>query len=487
VQPAPQEGTGKTPGGGSRHWVSGPVRIVVATDSDWYGLVLSDDVQLVEVLEPPSYLEGEKEGYEVGAYRPEDGYTHQDSRRVFADTSKYAVHCAIDKPTQDFSPVRCEFRLNLKPVPGRETIRLRFGKGWRGRSETWVYDAEGQEILHRVCAGWGEEFGDWAEPASTIPLAPDISEVEQSPPDGGVWHFPPDAPPPAVAPFDAEAAKRHQQAWAEYLGVAAEKENSIGMKFVLIPPGEFDMGSSGQEINELLKVGNPLCKRQVPTQAPRHRVRITKPFSLGRGEVTVGEFRRFVQAAQYKTDAERDEKSKQDWQHAHFKLTDDHPVANVSWFDAVAFCQWLTAETGQRHRLPTEAEWEYACRAGTTGRYGFDQGQSTIEDHAWLRENARNRTCPAGTKEANAWGLCDMHGNLWEWCLDWYAPDYYGRSALIDPTGPSSGSQRVVRGGSYCDPESLCRSATRVNIGPSLTQWNHGFRVVCEIPQAAGE
>ena len=173
------------------------------------------------------------------------------------------------------------------------------------------------------------------------------------------WNLPPGSPPPAIAPFDAAKAKEHQAAWAKHLGVPVEMENSIGMRFVLIPPGEFDMGSTEEEVAKLLEEAKATNQpswyiERLPSEAPKHRVRITKPFYLGRCEVTQAEYERVVGSNPSK-----------------FKDDPTCPVEMVNWDEASAFCRKLGELPQEQaahaeYRLPTEAEWEYACRAGTT-------------------------------------------------------------------------------------------------------------------------
>ena len=318
------------------------------------------------------------------------------------------------------------------------------------------------------------------------------------------------APPLAVAPFDAGQAKKHQQDWAAYLGVPVEITNSIGMKLVLIPPGEFLMGSSKSvdETAQLLELAEE-TKVQYGDEHPQHRVRITKPFLLGAHEVTVGQFRAFVRDAGYKTEAERDgeggcgwdeSKSKFDgpdpkynWQSTGFDQDDRHPVSNVSWNDAAAFYEWLSRKEGKTYRLPTEAEWEYACRAGTTTMYfhGDDrEGLARVGNVAdgtakemradWSTIKARDGyvfSAPVGEFRPNGFGLFDVHGNVWEWCQDWYQSGYYSQSPTDDPVGPSEGSNRVVRSGGWGYLDWRCRSADRCGRAPSHRVSRVGFRL----------
>jgi sulfatase modifying factor 1 len=279
--------------------------------------------------------------------------------------------------------------------------------------------------------------------------------------------------------------------------------NSIGMKLTLIPAGEFWMGAAKSEGGQ-------------DDEQPVHRVRITRPFYLGQFEVTRGQFAQFVSDQSYKTEAEQDgkggygtddkgnwtQKPEYTWRNPGFAQTDDHPVVNVSWHDADAFCKWLSRKEGKTYRLPTEAEWEYACRAGTTTPYfhGADpeglaavgnvaDGTAKAKFSSWSWTiNARDGyvyTAPVGKFRPNAFGLYDMHGNVWEWCADWYAGDYYRNSPVDDPQGPSSGSPqgwssgsaRIHRGGSWLYAAGDCRSAFRGRFDPSHRINLLGFRL----------
>jgi sulfatase modifying factor 1 len=274
--------------------------------------------------------------------------------------------------------------------------------------------------------------------------------------------------------------------------------NSIGMKLTLIPAGEFKMGSSesAEEAAAFVKKKYNLSRLTPDSfkkEHPQHRVRITKPFYLGTCHVTRGQFRQFVEDSGYKTDAEKGdnpgawgwdpEKNEfgfhkdYSWRKVGFKQTDEHPVVSVSWNDAVAFCKWLSGKEGKTYRLPTEAEWECACRAGTKTRYcfgddpeGLDTAGNTADKMAktklpdWTWRKASDSfqfTAPVGSFKPNAFGLYDMHNNAWQWCTDWYGADYYGKSPVDDPTGPDSGTVRVLRGGSWFLGPHFARSAAR--------------------------
>jgi formylglycine-generating enzyme required for sulfatase activity len=212
-------------------------------------------------------------------------------------------------------------------------------------------------------------------------------------------------------------------------------------------------------------------------ELPQHRVRITEAFYLGAHEVTVGQFKRFARETGYETEEEKG-KRRSTWRLAIAGQTDNHPVVAVTWNDAKAFCKWLSRKEGRTYRLPTEAEWEYACRAGTTTRWSFGDNGGELGDYAWYDANTnRRRPYPVGQKKPNAWGLHDMHGNVEEWCADWDGLDYYISSPLDDPTGPAAGTRRVARGGSFYFGSLDTRSAWRDRTRPDNCGVNGGFRV----------
>ena len=333
------------------------------------------------------------------------------------------------------------------------------------------------------------------------------AESRRPPPLRPPLYLEPGAPPLAVAPFDAAKAKKHQQAWADYLKVPVEHTNSIGMKLVLIPPGEFDMGSTKEEQEQPIKM---IRKHNfgldsmdfVLSESPRHRVRITRPFYFGQYEITVSQFQEFVYKTDYKTDAETNgmggmsvnrqtgkwegHKPEYSWRNAFPGQTNQYPVVNVNWSDAVAFCEWLSREEGKTYRLPTEAEWEYACRAGATTRYFFGDSSALLEQYAWFCRIAQGTAHPAGQKTPSSWGLYDILGNAEEWCSDWMPLDYYLRSPLENPTGPAPTPSRgrVVRGGAWHVGALCCRCANRGGRSPTVCRVFTGFRVVCEVAKA---
>jgi formylglycine-generating enzyme required for sulfatase activity len=288
------------------------------------------------------------------------------------------------------------------------------------------------------------------------------------------------------------------------LNVPKVTRNSVGMALVAIPAGEFTMGSpegeSGRQANE----------------GPARHIRITRAFDLGQTEVTNAQFRAFVEATGYRTDAERDveggfgidfqtgrveQQRGIDWRHPGFPgfaIRDDHPVLLVSWQDAEAFCAWLSKKEGVRYRLPTEAEWEYAARAGSTSRFSFGDDPRGLRDHANVADASLRAAMPAATRAApwtdeapflapvasyrpNAFGLHDMHGNVWEWCADGFAPGSYARGRGDDPWGPANGTFRAIRGGGWWNPPDQQRSAQRPYFNPTFRYCLlSGFRVLRE-------
>src|SRR5262249_41094247 len=185
----------------------------------------------------------------------------------------------------------------------------------------------------------------------------------------------------------------------------------------------------------------------------------------GATEVTVGQFRQFVTESNYNVAAGQTDGGG-DWQKLPWELTDNHPVSAVSWINAVDFCAWLSKKEGKTYRLPTEAEWEYSCRAGRKGaRYCFGDDDAELEKYAWYGKKGGEMTQPVGQLKPNAGGLYDMHGNVWEWVQDNYDMNYYRTNPpKQDPQGPPNG-ERVHRGGGYWWPAHGCRAAFR---GPNI-------------------
>lgn len=251
-------------------------------------------------------------------------------------------------------------------------------------------------------------------------------------------------------------------AWSN-VGLAQEKDlpktltNSVGVKLVWIPPGSFIMGSSNKEKGR-------------GDDEIQHKVTFARGIYIGAHTVT-----------------------QQQWQAvmgnnpSYFKGDKNLPVDGVSWHDAVEFCKKLGAKEKKSYRLPTEAEWEYACRAGTATPYHFGETLATDKANyngnfvygAGKKGTYREKTVPVGSFPANAWGLHDMHGNVWQWCQDWHGG--YAGKAVTDPQGPAAGKNRVSRGGSWGSHPIFCRSANRNFTDPDNRNEFHGFRV-CYVP-----
>ena len=317
-------------------------------------------------------------------------------------------------------------------------------------------------------------------------------------------------PPLLTAPFTSGEARNAQGAWARFLSREVVEKNSLGMTLTLVPAGEFQMGN-GESLDETIQLAHltgwkAAKDEDFENEYPLHRVRIMRPYYLGVHEVTKGQFRKFVDATSYRTEAEKDGKGwgydgdvekqgpKFTWRNWGVDQADESPVVNVSWNDAMAFCEWLSAKEGKQYRLPSEAEWEFACRAGTTTRYnhGDDPEQLTSVGNVadatltgrWSRPDAVNSSdgyafpCRVGLFRPNAFGLYDMHGNVYEWCADWYEKEYYATSPKDNPEGPLTGTRRIYRGSSSLSNPAHCRSAFRYGGPSSFCYCFMGFRVV---------
>jgi formylglycine-generating enzyme required for sulfatase activity len=253
---------------------------------------------------------------------------------------------------------------------------------------------------------------------------------------------------------------------------AAEKAytNSIGMEFVLLPAGTFQMGSSETD-------------REAPAnEKPRHKVTISKPFYLGKYEVTQAQWEAVMGSNPYTLSRSNPYYNLPGMAD---RLRKPNNPATVSWNDAQEFIKRLNQKEGHsRYRLPTEAQWAYAARAGTTTAYSFGEDAKQLGRYAWYGEDfASGSAHPVGQKEPNGWGLYDVHGNVWEWVQDWYDERYYANSPPVDPQGPRSGSSRVVRGGSWHQTATSWRSAFRREYDPDYRGISIGLRLVLSVNQ----
>ena len=244
-------------------------------------------------------------------------------------------------------------------------------------------------------------------------------------------------------PKRTRTAASHDSAPGVLVDMPGDITNELGMKFRHIPAGEFMMGTP-----EIAGAAKPV-----------HRVRITRSFHLGACEVTQDQYERVM------------------GENPSFHKGAFLPADSISWHKAKAFCEALSARDSRYdYRLPTEAEWEYACRAGTTTRY--ISGDDLDPEYAWFHDNSDGQSHPVGQKRPNAWGLHDVLGNVWEWCEDWHSLHYYAESPVDDPAGPTTGDLRVHRGGSSAALVSGCGSGTRRGASPGVTSGDIGLRVV---------
>ena len=314
------------------------------------------------------------------------------------------------------------------------------------------------------------------------------------------------APPPsAIAPFNAAQARAHQEAWAAHLGVPVQYENSMGMKLILIPPGEFVMGSTPEEIEKALAFagGEKFFEECIRSEAPQHKVILSQPIYVGAHEVTQAEYEQIMgrNPSHFAvTGPGKDSVADLD--------TSTHPVEQVSWIDAAEFCEKLsakehlsplklerpfgesvTSQKGIGYRLPTEAQWEFACRAGTTTRYWTGDRDDGLPLAGWIGPNSGGRTHAVGELKKNPFGIYDIHGNVSEWVQDGWEASYYkqfqGKPAL-NPSGPSSvGSRCMLRGGRCHDAALLCRVSTRYGHESTVRNDALGFRVALSVDAVA--
>ncbi|HYG78076.1 MAG TPA: SUMF1/EgtB/PvdO family nonheme iron enzyme [Planctomycetota bacterium] len=259
--------------------------------------------------------------------------------------------------------------------------------------------------------------------------------------------------------------------------------NGVKMEFVLIPAGEFMMGSDTGGANE----------------KPVHRVSISRPFYLAKYETTVAQFKTFANGARFQSHAEKlgysytmkdgqwQKVEGLNWRTPGFEQGDDSPVISLTWTDVTEYCKRVSRLRKIQFRLPTEAEWEYACRAGTSTVFNNGNSKEDLKEAAWIGENSSGRTQPVGRKKPNAWGLYDMHGNAREWVSDHYSENWYAQSTTMDPKGPphaNAGDERVMRGGGWIDDYNECRSTYRWNYSAVGLGTHCGFRCVLEVPDA---
>lgn len=266
-------------------------------------------------------------------------------------------------------------------------------------------------------------------------------------------------------PFDAKEASKRQAETSKALKTPVNLSIDLGgvpLKLVLIPAGKFMMGSPESERSDWPAPGT---RRE--NESPQHEVTITHPFCISAYKITQAQYEAVTGSNPSKFTGK------------------DNPVDAVTWNDAVLFCKKASAQANRSVRLPTEAQWEYAARAGTATRYFFGDDEGKLDDYVWYRENAKGGTHPVGQKLPNAWGLYDVHGLLWEYCSDLYR-DSYVDAKDTDPEGPASGTTHATRGGTYGSRPPFVRSAIRIASpeGAEATKdmlSHFGFRVVVDL------
>ena len=333
------------------------------------------------------------------------------------------------------------------------------------------------------------------------PTEPDLTATNPSarPHPEGVSYDATKAPPRAIAPFNDKQARQHQEAWAAHFKLPVEFTNTIGMRFRLIPPGEFLMGSTPAEIEAELKRPGLILhlhfwRTPIESEGPQHEVVLTKPIYVGVTEVTQTQYELVMGTNPSHFSATGKGKK------AVANLeTGNYPVETVSWYEAAEFCNKLsqheklkpfdfrsgetvTSLKGTGYRLPSEAEWEFACRAGTTTRFWSGDENEDLIQAGWCSNNAGDRTHVASGLKANPFGLSDMHGNVWEWVHDGWDPKFYGQfqeNVATDPFSPlSAGTMPMRRGGSFMQVPELVRSSSRLLYH---TDNEMGFRVVLPV------
>ena len=323
--------------------------------------------------------------------------------------------------------------------PTDSAARIAIADSWYGKSKGMT-GALKIHALARACA-WYREALPGLTGFTKMRIEKRLGELESVP----------------VVPLDGAAQAANQPEMVVPKAGSAI-ENSIGMKLVYIPAGKFMMGSPAIELGRFAD------------QGPQHEVKITKGYYLGKYPVTQAEYQKVMGTNPSWFAASGGDKAR-----VAGLDTSRFPVERVSWEDAKEFCRRLSLKEGKAYRLPTEAEWEYACRAGTRTAYNVGATLSTRE--ANFIDSKVARPVAVGSYAPNAWGLCDMHGNVFQWCADWYGPDYYANSPSRDPAGPENGSRRVPRGGSWNFPGERCRAAYRGNDPPSFVSNIIGLRV----------
>jgi formylglycine-generating enzyme required for sulfatase activity len=280
---------------------------------------------------------------------------------------------------------------------------------------------------------------------------------------------------------ECKTGKKSQATRSSVFADYRETANNLNIDMVAVQSGTFTMGCTAEQGSDCFD-----------NEKPAHQVTLSK-FHIGKYPVTVAQFRRFIEATNYRTDAERygsgyiwngsawEEKSDANWRNPYFWQTDNDPVVLVSWNDTQKFIEWLNQVSGRQYRLPTEAEWEFAARGGNKSAGYKYSGSNNIDNVAWYYKNSGKVTNAVGSKSPNELGIYDMSGNVWEWCNDWYDSSYYSSSSQTNHKGANSDSNRVLRGGCWASNLQGCRVSNRGNFTQGFRYSTYGFRL-CLVP-----
>ena len=440
---------------------------------------------------------------------------NDESRSGSGEMPKLVPQSLLSEPKPDKEEPRVVNATKAAPIPPagppKQRMLLAAGAGgillvMLGVLFYTITDKDGNKTVVKVPSGTPAEFD--LQPGSKLSIREEADSATTSAVSGSKpqssdstagWHgWPADAPKPAIAPFDADQAKKHQEEWAVYLKVPVEYTNSIGMKFRLIPPGEFLMGSTQEEIEACLPAAGDdvLWQDCIKSEGPRHKVVLTQPVYIAVHEVTQAQFQQITQ----KNPAAFAATGK--WaEYVAGVDTTTLPVEGVVWNDAVEFCRLLKEKEGlvgtpegvsanapyghEPYRLPSEAEWEFACRSGSNAAYDIGDSTDHLPRVAWYIDTSKDRTHAVGELSSNSFGLFDMHGNAWEWVLDAWNPERYlniaDQNAVNPFNPPAADAERMTRGGNYVSGTSTCRSASRCSEASAHSVSVIGFRLALSV------
>ena len=436
------------------------------------------------------YLNGQLKGVDSDSYRaPSDGFYICGKTFQYASDEGWGFEGYLDeiRISKSVRYTGDSFQPQSRFEPDADTLALYHCDEIK---DGMLLDSSGNNHHGKVTGAKIEKIEYQLDPATVLILPESIpssdaaatAKTDPDPPKPTRSSSRRKRPKPASAPFTAQEAKKLQKEWAEYLDVEAECTNPLGMKFVLIPPGEFDMGTAQKQIEYLIGLakqhGEGWEPEHMATEFPQRRVKITKPFYISAHEVTKYAWVYFSTAKIADKDTVPPKPGP----------GDDFPATNISYDEIVEFCKWFSAGEKKVCRLPTEAEWEDACRAGTETLTAFGDDLSSTQAYFHGGHPLGNapkgpnlgKATPVGSYPPNAFGLYDMHGNAWEVVNDYWHENTYRLSPNTDPTGPANGSNRVIRGGDYENSRGFAvRSGLRFTY--ALPYKSVGFRIVLEL------